>query len=84
MADDENKKPEEGKAGGKDDDDDKDKEPGCCFHYGQCLLNTFRKIYAAIMWFFTTLCNGCAYCWYPTKERCFEMCDCCGKRMNQH
>ena len=39
MADEESKKAEESKKV----DEDKPSEPGCCFHYGQCIFNTFTK-----------------------------------------
>ena len=42
MGDEENKK-EDAKDGSKDKvDDDGPKEPGCCFKFGQCILDTFK------------------------------------------
>ena len=79
MTDEESKKAEAEKV-----DDDKPSEPGCCFHFGQCIFNAIKQIYQSIMWFFRTICDYLGYCWYPAKERCFDMCECCGKRINQH
>ena len=77
---------EKGKEDAKTDDNTKEdedavKEPGCCFHYGQCIFNTFKKIYYCIFKTIESILEGLSYCWYPSKERMYEVCECCGKRM---
>ena len=65
----------------KENDDDVVPEPGCCFHYGECLVNVIKHIYKGIVYVIMSICDGLGYCWYPTKERCCEICECCGKRI---
>ena len=46
-----------------------------------CLEATWAGIYgvySAIKFVIMAICNGIAYCWYPTKERCVSCCDNCG------
>ena len=80
MGDEEKGKHEEEKK----DDDDEQKEPGWCFYFGQCIHISVKTIYACIVKFIMAICNGLGYCWYPTKERLYDSCECCGKRINQH
>ena len=68
----------------KDKDSDEDKGPGICFTIGQKIFEFVKAVYIAITWFFGTIFEGFNHCWYPTKERMNDMCDCCGKRMSQH
>ena len=63
-------------------DEDRDDEPGCCFHYGQCILNVIQAIYGFFKMIIELICEALSYCWYPFKERAGDYCDCCGKRMN--
>ena len=63
---------------------DEDEGPGCCFYYGQCLLNFFKACFAGITGFFAIVGDLLGYCWYPFKERAADCCECCGKRMNPH
>ena len=54
-------------------------DEGCCMN---CLAGTWagmRGFWAGIVFVFTAICNGVAYCWYPTKERCNDCCDRCHK-----
>ena len=75
---------EEQKLLDKKDDEDEDKEPGCCFHYGRCILVTVQSIYGCIKAVIMAIAECLGLCWYPFKERTTECCDCCGKRMNPH
>ena len=90
MADEENKggakeegKGEEGKAAGAKDDED-DKEPGCCYKFGLCILSCLKGVYFFFKAIFMFIANCIGICWYPFKERTTDCCDCCGKRMNPH
>ena len=75
------KKAEEEKLLDNGDDADND-DPGCCFHYGQCVLNIIQAVYAFFKKIVELICEALSYCWYPFKERAGDCCDCCGKRMN--
>ena len=61
-----------------------DEGPNGCI---KCLEATWAGIYgvySAIKFVVMTICNGLAYCWYPTKERCISCCSNCNNRMNPH
>ena len=66
----------------KNDNDEDSNDPGCCFHYGQCVLTVIKAIWAFFAGIVMSVANCLGYCWYPMKERAGDYCDCCGKRMN--
>ena len=72
----EEEKKEEGKK------KEEDQGPNGCI---KCLEGTWAVIYgiySGIKFVVMAICNGIAYCWYPTKERCVACCENCNRRLN--
>ena len=73
----ENKKEEEKKA-------EEPEGPNGCIVCMQATWDVIYAIYSAIKFVIMSICNGIAYCWYPTKERCVDCCACCNRCLNPH
>ena len=83
MGDEENKDAKNEDAKTKEDEDAV-AEPGCCFHYGQCIVGVLKSIYKGTVFTIMFIGECISYCTYPAKERMYECCECCGKRLEQH
>ena len=57
---------------------------GFCEKVSISTYNLCHTIYMLIRSFLINLCVCFGLCWYPTKERLNDCCDCCGKRYSQH
>ena len=47
-----------------------DQGPNGCIKCLEATWAVIYGIYSAIKFVVMAICNGIAYCWYPTKERC--------------
>ena len=61
-----------------------DEGPNGCLVCLEATWNGIVAVYNVIKYIVMAICNGLAYCWYPTKERCVSCCANCNRRMNPH
>ena len=57
-------------------------DEGCCINCMRGTLDVFKGIWGGIKFVFVSICEGIAYCWYPTKERCSRCCNNCNEGLN--
>ena len=57
-------------------------DEGCCINCLRGTWNVLKAIWDGIKFVFLSICEGFAYCWYPSKERCARCCHNCDECLN--